>query len=369
MDARVSNRIARLLADAGAVAKGNGGADLKKLLNTLYVTKPNAYLHKEGETVVVELEKQVLLRLPIHTLSGIVTFGNVMTSPHLLNLCAERGVCVTMMSEFGKFLARVEGPVSGNVLLRMAQMRAHENAESKGELARNFVLGKLVNARAVLMRRMRDHGETEKLKDGAARHLEILRQVRESPADAVRIRGLEGLAGAVYFGCFNELLVAQQDVFYIDSRNRRPPTDPMNALLSYLYTLLAHECRGALEGVGLDPQIGFLHEVRPGRPALALDLMEEFRATLADRMALSLVNLRQVGPKDFRLTESGAVLMDDGARKTVLGAWQRKKQEQIVHPFLGEKMPIGLLPHVQALLLARHLRGDLDAYPPFMWQK
>lgn len=339
---------------------------MKKLLNTLYVTRQNTYLRKDGETVVVELDKQVLLRLPIHTLNGIVTFGNVMTSPSLLNLCAERGVCVSMFSEQGKFLARVEGPVSGNVLLRLAQMRAYEDKGRKGDLARSFIVGKLCNSRAVLMRRMRDHGETEDLKAGAACQLDVLRRVRDSLPDVARIRGLEGEAAAGYFGCFNDLLVTQRNDFTITSRNRRPPMDPMNALLSYLYTLLAHECRGALEGVGLDPQIGFLHELRPGRPALALDLMEEFRAALADRMALSLVNLKQVTRSDFKVTETGAVLMGDDARKTVLAAWQKKKQEQMVHPFLEEKMPLGLFPHMQALLLARHLRGDLDAYPPFL---
>ena len=339
---------------------------MKKLLNSLYVTRQNAYLRKDGETVVVELDKQVLLRLPIHTLSGIVTFGNVMMSPFLLSLCAERGVCVSMFSEQGKFLARVEGPISGNVLLRLAQMRAYEDKVRKSDLARNFVIGKLCNARTVLMRRIRDHGETGALKAGVACQLDVLRRVRDSSPDVARIRGLEGEAAAGYFGCFNDLLVMQRDEFMIASRNRRPPMDPLNALLSYLYTLLAHECRGALEGVGLDPQIGYLHELRPGRPALALDLMEEFRATLADRMALSLVNLKQVTPKNFKVTESGAVLLSEEARKVVLAAWQKKKQEQIEHPFLKEKIPLGLLPHAQALLLARHLRGDLDAYPPFL---
>ena len=339
---------------------------MKKLLNTLYVTTQDAYLRKEGETVVVEKEKQVLLRLPIHTLQGIVTFGNAMTSPYLLNLCAERGVSVSFMSESGKFLARVTGPVSGNVLLRLAQMRAYEDKERKGEIARSFVIGKLLNARNVILRRMRDHGESDVLRDAAEKHADVVRRVRDSPPDAERLRGLEGEAGAVYFGCFNELLVAQQEDFSISGRNRRPPTDPMNALLSYLYTLLAHDCRGALEGVGLDPQIGFLHEVRSGRPSLALDLMEEFRAVLADRVALSLVNLRQVGLRDFKITESGAVEMKDNARKMVLQTWQKKKQEVVTHPFLGEKVTVGLLPHLQALLLARFLRGDLDAYPPYI---
>lgn len=338
---------------------------MRKLLNTLYVTRQDAYLRKDGETVAVDIEKKTVLRLPIHTIEGIVTFGNVMTSPYLLSLCAERGVCVSMMSEHGRFLARVEGPVSGNVLLRMAQMRAHEDPDAKGSLARNFVIGKLCNCRTVLQRRMRDHGETTALKEAEAKHKDVIRRLRESSPETVRIRGLEGEAAAVYFGAFNDLLVAQQEDFKMTSRNRRPPLDPMNALLSFLYTLLAHECRGALEGVGLDPQIGFLHELRPGRPSLALDLMEELRAVLADRVAVSLVNLKQVVAKDFTVTDSGAVLLSDDARKTVLAVWQKKKQEQIRHPFLDEQIPLGLLPHVQALLLARHLRGDMDAYPPF----
>jgi len=339
---------------------------LKKLLNTLYVQTQGTYLRREGETVVAEKNGEVKLRLPIHTLQGIVAFGNVMASPFLLGLCAERGVCVSFLTESGRFLARVTGPVSGNVLLRLAQMRAYENRTRKGEIARSFVIGKLLNSRNIIMRRMRDHGESETLRDTVEKLVDVVRRVRDSPPDAERLRGLEGEAGAAYFGCFNELLVAQADDFAIAGRNRRPPTDPMNALLSYLYTLLAHDCRGALEGVGLDPQIGFLHEVRPGRPGLALDLMEEFRAALADRVALSLVNLRQIGPRDFKTTESGAVEMKDDARKAVLQAWQKKKQETILHPFLDERVPIGLLPHLQALLLSRYLRGDLDAYPPFL---
>ena len=339
---------------------------MKKLLNTLYVQSQGSYLRQEGETVVVERERAVVARIPIHTLSGIVCFGNVLCSPFLLGLCGERGVNVSFLSEHGRFLARVSGPVSGNVLLRLAQMRAYEDKTKKGDIARCFVIGKLLNARNVILRRIRDHGETGALREAAEKHADVIRRARDSTPDSERLRGLEGEAGAAYFGCFNELIVAQKECFAISGRNRRPPTDPMNALLSYLYTLLAHDCRGALEGVGLDPQIGFLHEVRSGRPGLALDLMEEFRSVLADRVALSLVNLRQVGPRDFRTTESGAVEMKEEARKTVLQAWQKKKQEIVLHPFLEERTPIGLLPHLQALLLARYLRGDLDAYPPYI---
>lgn len=338
---------------------------MKKLLNTLYVQSQGSYLRQEGETVVVERERTIVARIPIHTLSGIVCFGNVLCSPFLLGLCGERGVHVSFLSEHGRFLARVEGPVSGNVLLCVAQMKAAQDVDKARDIAASFVAGKIINARTILQRRLRDHGDDADCAQGVIELAALVQKLRKA-STTDEVRGVEGEAAAKYFKTFNALLVAQRDAFTIQNRNRRPPLDPMNALLSFLYTLLAHDCTGALESVGLDPQIGFLHGLRPGRDSLALDLMEEFRAPLADRMALSLVNLQQLGPKDFKTSESGAVEIRDDARKTVLLAWQKKKQEAIVHPFLGEKVEIGLLPYVQALLLARHLRGDLDAYPPFL---
>ena len=340
-------------------------SNMKQLLNTLYIQTQGTYLRQEGETVVAERERNVVARIPIHTLSSIVCFGNVLCSPFLLGLCGERGVHVSFLSEHGRFLARVEGPVSGNVLLRVAQMKAAQDADKARVIAAGFVAGKILNSRTVLQRRLRDHGDDPACEQAVIELAGLVQRLRDA-ATTDEVRGVEGGAAAHYFKTFNSLLVAQRESFAIQNRNRRPPLDPMNALLSFLYTILAHDCTGALEGVGLDPQIGFLHALRPGRDSLALDLMEEFRAPLADRLALSLVNLQQLAPKDFRTSESGAVEMRDDARKTVLLAWQKKKQETILHPFLGEKVEIGLLPHVQALLLARHLRGDLDAYPPFL---
>jgi CRISPR-associated protein Cas1 len=338
---------------------------MKKLLNILYVQTQGTYLRREGETVVAERDRAVVARIPIHTLSGIICFGNVLCSPFLLGLCGERGVHVSFLSEHGRFLARVEGSVSGNVLLRVAQQKAADDPIHARELAKSFVAGKILNARTVLQRRLRDHGDEPGCSHAVVELAALVRQLRGTASVDV-VRGVEGDAAARYFEAFNGLLVAQREAFSIRNRNRRPPRDPTNALLSFLYTLLAHDCAGALESVGLDPQIGFLHALRPGRDGLALDLMEEFRAPLADRMALSLVNLQQLGPRDFKTTESGAVEMTEGALKTVLLAWQKKKQETILHPFLGEKVEIGLLPYVQALLLTRHLRGDIDAYPPFL---
>lgn len=338
---------------------------MKKLLNTLYVSTQGIYLHREGETVVAEREQKVVMRLPIHTLQSIVCFGNVLVSPFLLGLCAERGVHVSFLTENGRPLASVDGGRSGNVLLRVAQVKAADDPAKCAEIARSMVIGKVLNARTVLQRRLRDHGADEVSESAVVRLANVVQRLRRA-GTTDEIRGLEGEAAAHYFGAFNSLLVAQAEDFRICDRNRRPPRDPMNALLSFLYVLLANDCAGAVKSVGLDSQVGFLHALRPGRASLALDLMEELRAFFADRLALSLVNRGQVRRKDFVFSESGAVVMSETARKAVLVEWQNRKKEQLVHPFLGEKVDVGLLPFVQAQLLARHLRGDLDAYPPFL---
>lgn len=343
---------------------------MKHLLNTLFITTQGAYLAREGETVAVRVEHEIRLRLPIHTLAGIVCFGQVSCSPPLMELCAERNVLLSFLSEHGRFMARVQGPVSGNVLLRREQYRWADDEVQSARMARAVVLGKIANCRTVLQRATRDHPDVPGCVniDAVSKHLAYLIECVKASTFLDGIRGLEGDAARTYFGVFDHLIVAQKEEFCFHERSRRPPLDNMNALLSFLYTLLVHDITAALEGVGLDPGVGFLHRDRPGRPGLALDLMEEFRPVLADRLALSLVNLQQVKGSGFTRTESGAVVMDDGTRKEVLVAWQKRKQEEIVHPFLGEKVAMGLLPHIQAMLLSRHMRGDLDAYPPLLWK-
>lgn len=343
---------------------------MKKLLNTLYVTTQGAYLARDGETVLVRVEKETRLRLPIHNLASIVCFGQVSCSPPLMGLCCERGVSIAFLSERGRFWGRVEGPVSGNVLLRREQYRRADSVEKAAEIARAVVIAKVANSRTVLLRAARDRPEGPGAGEitAAADHLAGLLRTLEQPLSLETIRGVEGDAAHWYFGVFDHLVLSQKEEFRFQERNRRPPLDNMNALLSFLYTLLVHDVASALAAVGLDPAVGFLHRDRPGRPGLALDLMEEFRPYLADRLALSLVNLQSIKGSGFIKTETGAVSMDDDTRKQVLVAYQERKQEEIRHPFLDEKMVLGLLPHVQALLLARHLRGDLDGYPPFLWR-
>ncbi len=343
---------------------------MRRLLNTLYVTTQGAYLSREGETVCVRLEGGERLRVPVHNLEGIVCFGQVSASPFLLGMCAERGVGVSFLSERGRFLARVQGPTSGNVLLRRAQYRLADRPEFAAEVARAVVTGKVLNCRAVLARALRrEPGAGPQAGLSAARgRLEQVLTRLPAAKSVDEIRGLEGEAARSYFGAFDHLVTAQKEDFHFRERSRRPPLDKLNALLSFLYTLLVHDVMSALEAVGLDPAVGFLHRDRPGRPGLALDLMEELRPVWADRLALTLVNRRQVKGKGFTRRESGAVWMDERTRKVVIGAYQNRKREELRHPFLGEKLAWGLVPFVQALLLARHLRGELEAYPPFLWR-
>ena len=343
---------------------------MKKHLNTLFVTTQGAYLAKERETVVVRVENETRLQLPIHTIGGIVCFGNVMCSPFLMGFCAENDVAISFLSEQGRFLARVQGPVSGNVLLRREQYRRADDMNSAAQMTKFILTGKLANSRAVLQRALRDHApklDAQAVADASQRINQSLESIQQDLPLNV-LRGLEGEAAHVYFSVFDHLIVSQKDDFTFRERNRRPPLDRVNCLLSFLYTLLLHDVRSALETVGLDPAVGFLHRDRPGRPGLALDMMEEFRPFIADRLALSLINLNQVRANGFETMESGAVLMDDETRKTLLVAYQKRKEDEILHPFIEEKISIGMLFHIQALLLARYLRGDIDGYPPFIWK-
>jgi len=346
---------------------------MRKMLNVLYVTNPEAYLAKDGENLVVRVQDEEVFRTPVHYLEGIVTFGYMGASPALLGMCVEKGVTVSFLTEHGKHLATVHGSPKGNVLLRRKQYRWADSERDSAKLASMFIIGKIANCRTTLRRFISDYGEKVEFAEvgevGEVSKImarNVLRLSKEPGLDGVR--GVEGESARQYFSVLNRLIVCQKDHFFMRGRNRRPPLDNVNTLLSFLYSLLLHETRAALETVGLDPYVGFLHRDRPGRAGLALDLMEEFRPYMADRLVLSLINRRQVTGGDFIKKESGGVILKDTARKTVIEAWQKRKREEITHPFLEEKIPIGLLPYAQALLLARHLRGDLDRYPPFLWK-
>jgi len=343
---------------------------MKRHLNTLFVMTEGAYLAKDGEAVAVRVERQTRLRVPLLNLDGIVCFGRISCSPPLMAACAQSGITISFMSEYGRFRAAVVGFSPGNVLLRREQYRRADNAAGSAAIARNMVAAKIANCRAIVLR-----GARESKADESRNELEMVarimaRQIEDARAVTTleRLRGIEGEAANTYFGVFNHLIHGEDEAFQFTVRSRRPPLDRINALLSFLYSVLAHDARSACEAAGLDAAVGFLHRDRPGRPGLALDLMEEFRPLLADRIALSLINRRQVSAAGFRQTESGAVVMDDQTRKTVLVTYQKRKQDTVMHPFLDEKTSVGLLIHLQARLLARHLRGDLDAYPPFLWK-
>lgn len=343
---------------------------MKKLLNTLYVTSPDSYLVLDGENVVVMEDGKERGRLPLHNLEGIVSFGYRGTSPALMGACVERQISLCYLTPQGKFLARVNGATRGNVVLRDRQyLSVHDEAESL-EIARNCIIGKVYNSRWVLERATRDHAmqvDVDRLKTASSQLKMSIKLIQDCQSKE-QLRGYEGEAASIYFGVFDELILQQKKDFYFHGRNKRPPMDNVNAMLSFVYTLLTNSIVSALETVGLDPCMGYLHTERPGRASLALDLIEEFRPILADRFVLSLINKRIVNSKDFRRKENGAVLMSDDLRKVILTEWQNKRKETLTHPYLKEKVEWGILPYVQAMLLARYLRGDLDGYPPFLWK-
>lgn len=340
---------------------------MRRHLNTIYVTSEGAYCRKDGANIVVEVDRAERGRAPIHVIGGLVCLGRASVSPSLMNACAEAGVTISFLTEHGRFLARVEGPRIGNVLVRRTQHRVADDAAKSLTIAQGVVTAKLANQRTVIRRALRDHGNIAPLADAETRLTHVARRALAA-TDLDMLRGCEGEGAALYFGAFDAMIRHDDPKFRFNGRSRKPPLDRTNALLSFLYAILGHDCRGALEGVGLDPAIGFLHADRPGRMSLALDLMEEMRPVLADRLALSLINRRQLAVSDFEESETGAILLGDAGRKTVLTAYSERKRQTLRHPFLGEDMPLGLVPHVQAQMLARHLRGDIDGYPGFVWK-
>ncbi|WP_028596318.1 type I-C CRISPR-associated endonuclease Cas1c [Paenibacillus assamensis] len=343
---------------------------MRRLLNTLYVTQPDVYLSLDGDNIVLLKEQEKVARYPLHNLESIVAFGYTGASPGLMGYCAERDISITFMTMSGRFLARVIGQSKGNVVLRKKQYLLSENDDLSAKIARNFIVGKIYNHKWMIERMTRDNPlriDVAQFKEISQHLSAIILDVRICE-DLERLRGLEGQAAVSYNKVFDQMILQQNEDFYFRGRSRRPPLDNVNAMLSYAYTLLAKDTAAALEAVGLDAYVGFLHRDRPGRASLALDMMEELRGIYADKFVLSLINKRIVKKEDFFKKENGAVLMTDEARKTFLNAWQSKKQEKITHPYLGEKIAWGLVPHAQALLLARHLRNDLDEYPPFLWK-
>lgn len=336
---------------------------MKKLLNTLYITSQGSYLHKERETLVIKIGDEKIAQFPSLSIGNVLCFGRVSMSPFLMGYCAEQGIGVAFFTEYGRFLARMKGRETGNVLLRRAQYRWADDAEKSASLARLFVAAKIANSRAVLQRELRNYGENFEVEQVVQRLKNSLRRTRHA-SNVSEAMGIEGEAASGYFSVFNHLL--KEKGFMFDGRIRRPPTDPINALLSFIYSLITQECVSALYGVGLDPFVGFLHKDRPGRPSLALDLLEEFRAYWADRLVMTVINRKQIQSDDFLVEASGAVRLKDDARKKLLTVYQERKQVEILHPYLQEKVAIGLLPHCQATLLARHIRGDTEYYPPFL---
>jgi len=343
---------------------------MKKLLNTLYITNPDRYLSLDGENVVVLHENKEIGRIPLHNLEAIVTFGYTGASPKLMGACAKRNISLLFMTEYGGFLARITGEVKGNVMLRKEQYRISDDDKRCYAIGRNFITGKLYNSKWIIERALRDYPmriDVEKLKSKSDYLSKAIKSIQDCESTE-QLRGIEGEAASTYFSVFDDMILQQKEDFYFHTRNRRPPQDNVNAMLSFAYSLLSHMCASALELVGLDPYVGFIHKDRPGRVSLALDLMEEFRSIMADRFVLTLINKKMIDKKSFIKKENGAVIMSDDARKTFLTFWQSRKQEIIQHPFLEEKVEWGMVPYIQALLLARYIRGDLDEYPPFLWK-
>ncbi len=343
---------------------------MKKLLNTLYITTPERYLFLDGENVVIREKDQAVARIPLHNLEEIITFGALGASPQLIGKCISDGISFVFMDRYGRFLYRAEGGVSGNVLLRRRQFRMADNMDEGLKIARNITAGKIFNSRYSLERTIRDHAmriDVDKFRKKSVFLLENAKKCREAES-LEQLRGFEGESASIYFSCFDDMILQQKEYFSFSIRNKRPPLDNVNALLSFVYSLMTGMCSHALESVGLDPYVGFIHTDRPGRRSLALDLVEEFRSVICDRFVLTIINKRVISGKDFQKREDGAVLLTEDGRKTVLNSWQKYKYETLQHPFLGEKVERGMLPYVQALLLARFIRGDLEGYPVFLWK-
>lgn len=340
---------------------------MRKLLNTLYVTTPEAYLSKDGMNVVISVKQQEMFRIPVINIESIVTFGYMGASPGLMKLCTDHGVSLTFLSPNGRFISRVQGQTKGNVLLRKAQYQLADNEQWSLHIAQLFVAGKIQNYRNVLRRYIRDYGDNVDV-EGASKKLDFEKRYALRTSDKTELMGIEGQAANLYFSTFPHLILQQKEDFPFAGRNRRPPKDAANAMLSLVYTLLANDTAAALETVGLDPYVGFFHTLRPGRTSLALDVMEELRAYMGDRFVLSLINKRQIASNDFLYQGEKGVTMTDKGRKTFLTAWQNRKKETIIHPYLNEKVHIGLLPYVQAMLLARYIRNDIDDYPVFLFK-
>ena len=338
---------------------------MRQLLNTLYVTTPEAYLSKDGLNIVVSVKQQEVFRIPAINIEGIVTFGYMGASPGLMKLCSDSGISLTFLSPNGRFISRVQGATRGNVLLRKAQYALSDDEEWSLHVAQLMIAAKIQNYRNVLRRYIRDYGECLEVEE-AVKMLDANKRDVLDAEDKTKLMGFEGIASNAYFEVLPNLILNQKESFPFNGRNRRPPKDAVNAMLSLAYTLIANDCTAALETVGLDPYVGFLHALRPGRTSLALDMMEEFRAYLGDRFVLSLINKRQITPKDFLYQGDNGVVMTDNGRKTFITAWQNRKRETLIHPYLNEKVEIGLLPYVQAMMLARYVRKDIDNYPVFL---